>query len=80
MKMLDVCCGMGGVSEGFAAEHCEDIQGPNRSWIRAKIPESCSRAFANACKIALIVDEMEQIYEKQPIENFSSSETKKENL
>jgi hypothetical protein len=30
-----------------------DIQGPNRSWQRAKIPLSCSQAFAKACRKAL---------------------------
>jgi site-specific DNA-cytosine methylase len=30
-----------------------DIQGPNRSWQRAKIPLSCSRSFAKAVREAL---------------------------
>jgi site-specific DNA-cytosine methylase len=30
-----------------------DIQGKNRSWQRAKIPLTCSRAFARACREAL---------------------------
>lgn len=35
-----------------------DIQGKNRSWQRAKIPLSCSRAFASAAKEKLLSQEV----------------------
>jgi site-specific DNA-cytosine methylase len=38
-----------------------DIMGKNRSWQRAKIPLACSRAFAKACRDALLVQSEEAL-------------------
>ena len=45
LRMLDTFCGLGGASEGF--------HGEMRNWERAKIPLTCSLAFAKACKAEL---------------------------